>query len=181
MPQPLLVDSGAAQTVSHTEDVVSEPQDSGIRRVQGRCLLHESRWQHRGPRRRENVDHVNSRWSTIEERDVPSGKRQQWFWVSLEDGVEWSQSGVRHIRVIPRQQLDERRTVAPGKRWRVCCGHDGGAARKRTEGQTAFWEVRHAAGLVSPSEPTEKHGVWDRGGLHAMDDAEKMDEDKEKD
>ena len=79
MPQPLLVDSGAAQTVSHTEDVVSEPQDSGIRRVQARCLLHESRWQHRGPRRRENVDHVNSRWSTIEERGVPSGKRQQCF------------------------------------------------------------------------------------------------------
>ena len=77
---------------------------------------------------------------------------------------------------------DERHNVAPGNRWRARRGHDGSTARKKTEGPTAFWEAQHVAGRVSRNEPTEEHGMWDRGGrgLHAMDDDDKMDEDKEK-
>ena len=69
--------------------------------------------------------------------------------------------------------------MAPRKRWSDCRGHDGGTARKRTEEQTAFWEAGHVAGAASPSETTEEHGMWDRGGLHAVDNDKKVDEEKE--
>ena len=108
---------------SHTEDAVSVTQDCGIRRVQARCKPHDGRRQHCGKRRRENADHVNSRWSTIAESDFPSGKRQQGTWVSLEDGEERKPSGVRHVRVTRREQDEERHTVAPRNRWSVRCGH----------------------------------------------------------
>ena len=61
MPQPLVVDSGAAETVI-PRTWFPNHKDSGIRGVQARCVLHDSRRQHRGKRRRENVDHVNGRW-----------------------------------------------------------------------------------------------------------------------
>ena len=64
MSQPLVVDSGAAEN-SHTENVVSEPQDSRIKRVQARCILLDSRRQYCGKRRREDADHVNSRAHTL--------------------------------------------------------------------------------------------------------------------
>ena len=37
----------------------------------------------------------------------------------------------------------------------------------------------HVAGPVCPNELTEEQRMWDNGGLHAMEDDEKMDEDKE--
>ena len=52
MPQPLVVDSGGAD--STVEDVVSKPQDSRIRRVEAQCVP-----QHCGKQRRENVAHVD--------------------------------------------------------------------------------------------------------------------------
>ena len=76
---------------------------------------------------------MDIRWSTAEESDVPGGKRQQSTGVSLEDGEEWKQSGVRYVRVTHREQDYERHTVAPRKRWSARCGHDGSTARKRTE------------------------------------------------
>ena len=82
--------------------------------------------------------------------------------VSLDDGEEWKQSGLSHIRVIHREQNDERTTVAPGKRRRVRRGHDGSAARKRTEGHTAFREAENVAEPGCPNEPTEEHGMWGR-------------------
>ena len=100
--------------------------------------------------------------------DFPSGKCQQSTWVSLDDGEEWKQSGVSHIRVRHREQDDERNAVAPGKRWRVRRGHDGSTARKRTEGHTAFREAGHVAEPGCPNEPTEEHGMWD-GGRAARD------------
>ena len=74
--------------------------------------------------------------------------------------------------------------MAPRERRRVRREHDGGTARKRTEKQTrdgvyVVHMMVHVAALVSPSEPTEEQGMWDRGGLHPMDEDEKMDEDKE--
>ena len=98
MPRLLVVDGGAVETVI--------PQDCGIRMVQARSILHHGRRQHCGERRRENADHVNSRCGTIQESDFPSGQRQQGIWVSLEDGEEWKQSGVRHVRAAHREQDD---------------------------------------------------------------------------
>ena len=46
--------------------------------------------------RRESVDHVNGRWSTLEENDGAGGKRQQGIWVSLEDGEETSGSYIEN-------------------------------------------------------------------------------------
>ena len=54
-------------------------------------------------------------------------------WSSLEDGEEWKKGGVRHVRVIHREQDDVRHALAPKKRWSVRCGHDGSTVRKRTE------------------------------------------------
>ena len=51
-------------------------------------ILRDGRRQHCGERRSGNVDHVNSRWVTIEASDLPSGQRQPRTWVSLEDGEE---------------------------------------------------------------------------------------------
>ena len=45
----------------------------------------------------------------------PSGKRQQGTRVSLEDGEEWKQSGVRHVRVVHREQDDERHACGSKK------------------------------------------------------------------
>ena len=35
------------------------------------------------------------------------------------------------------------------------------ARQEENRGQTAFWVAGHVAGLVSPNEPTEEHGLWD--------------------
>ena len=48
---------------------------------------------------------------------------------------------------------------------------------REQEGQPLFCEGHE--GLLSPNELTEEHGMWDRGGVHAMDDDEQMDEDME--
>ena len=111
-----MVDSGAAETV-HTEDIVSKSQDRRIRRVQAKVLLHDGRRQHCG---QENADHVNSRWVTTEESDLPSGQRQKDIWVSLEDGKAWRQSGVRcHMSDVQQdvqvQQVASRDEV---KQWK---------------------------------------------------------------
>ena len=63
------------QRVGALGDVVSKPQDSGIRRVQAWSVLHHGRWEHCVKRRRENVAHdVDVRWSTIEESDISGGE-----------------------------------------------------------------------------------------------------------
>ena len=72
MPQPLVVDCGAVETVI-LRTWFPKPQDSRIRRVQARCFPHDDRRQHCGKRRRENSDHVQSRRSTIGGSDRPSG------------------------------------------------------------------------------------------------------------
>ena len=56
------------------------------------------------------------------------------------------------------------------------CGRDG--STDRTEGRPLFGRRDMWQSLSSPNDPTGEHGMWDRGGLHAMDDDEKMDEDK---
>ena len=74
--------------------MVSKPQDSIIRRVHARSVLHDGRRQHCGKLRRENVDQVDVGWNTSEENDFPGGKRPHGTQVSLEDGEEWKQSSV---------------------------------------------------------------------------------------
>ena len=76
------------------------------------CSTH-GRWEHCGKRRRQNVTHVDIRLSTTEEGDISGGTRQQGTRVSVKDGEELSQSGVPHVKVVHREQEDERFVVAP--------------------------------------------------------------------
>ena len=54
------------QATIHTEDVISKPQDSRNQKVQAGVCSTQRRRQHCGKRRRENADHVNNIWGTIE-------------------------------------------------------------------------------------------------------------------
>ena len=85
-----------------------QSQDGRIRSGQARNIIHDGRRQHCGKRRRENADHANSRWCTIEESDFPSGNRQKGTWVSLEDGEEWNWSGVRQNKMTKTFSGSER-------------------------------------------------------------------------
>ena len=49
---------------------------------------------------------------------------------------------------------------------------------KEQKSKPPFGEAGLVAGSVSPTDSTEEQGMWDRGGLHAMEDDEKMDKDK---
>ena len=176
-----MADSGAAETViprtwfpSH-KTVESEGSKRGVfyMTADGSTVENE----------RENADHVNRRWCTIEEIAIPSEAAN----VNKAHGSvsKMVRNGNRVVFHTSGSYIENENKMTKNilwlqeRRWRVRCGHDGSTPRKRTEEQTAFLGGRHVAGLVCPNEPTGEHGMWDRGELHATDDDEKMDEDKE--
>ena len=177
MPQPLVVDSGAAETViprtwfPNHKTVESEGSKRGVfYTTADGCTV-----ENEGEKTliMSAADGAQLRRVTFHAANVNKALGSVSKMVRNGNRVVFDTSG----SYIEKQD-DERHAVAPGKRWRVRCGHDG-TARKRTEGQTAFWEAEHVAGLVSPNETTEEHGMCHGWRLHAMDDDEKMDEDKE--
>ena len=129
MPQPLVVDSGAAETVvprtwfpSH-KTVESEGSKRGVfnTTADGSTVEHEGET---------TLIMPAANGAQMRKVTFSSGKRQQRHFGSVSKMVR-NGNRVRHVRVTHREQDDERHAVAPGKRRRVRCGHDCSTARKQ--------------------------------------------------
>ena len=165
MPKPLVVDSGAAETIiprlwfpSH-KTAESEGSKRGVfyTTADGSCVENE------GEKTliMSTVDGGQMRKWTFQVRNVNKARGSVSMIVRNGNRVVFHTSGSYTENKMMKEilWLRERDGVYVV---------DMMAARKRTEGHTAFREGWQEAEPVCPNEPTEEHGMWD-GGRAARD------------